>query len=168
MASFPRGFPTTTLCTPLPCPMRATCPAHLILLDFTTRTIFWTYNITKYWSTWMNLWALRLGYWLSAFVQYGMKRIHIQEGQCKCKLQLRSVRVTIIAVERQYYIFWVCVCSLSYSRWNAPYCQVWTAPLYNMFPHYLINCKISGKKNYRTLNTCFEFIYKFCLKYFSF
>ena len=37
---FPSGFPTKTIITPLLYHIRATCPVHLILLDFITRKIF--------------------------------------------------------------------------------------------------------------------------------
>jgi hypothetical protein len=41
----PSGFPTKTLYTPLPYPISATCPTHLILLDFITCTILGEYRL---------------------------------------------------------------------------------------------------------------------------
>jgi hypothetical protein len=48
------------------------------------------------------------------------------------------------------------VYSLRYPTCNthAPYCHLWPAPLYNMFPHYLINSTIFGKKKFIDHKMC--------------
>jgi hypothetical protein len=83
---------------------------------------------------------------------------------------LRHVWVTFVVVENtKYYIFWVCVCSRSYPGCNAhaSFCHLWPVPPYNIFQHYLINGMIFEKR-YWTQNVCYDFIYSFCLKHFSF
>jgi hypothetical protein len=64
-----------------------------------------------------------------------------------------------------------CVCSLNYPtcKAHAPYCHLWPATLYYIFPHYLIHGTIFEKeKRYWTQNLCFEFLYNFCVKHFLF
>ena len=50
----------------------------------------------------------------------------------------------------------VCVCSLSYAACNAhgTYCHLWHAPLYKIFPHYLINGTIFGRKKKLLIIKC--------------
>jgi len=62
----------------------------------------------------------------------------------------------------EYYTTWVCICSLGYPACNAhaPYCHVWHAPLYNIFPHFLINGTNFERKK-KLLNT------KMCVFWFS-
>jgi len=47
----------------------------------------------------------------------------------------------------EYYIFTVSICRLSYltCTMHVPYCHLWLALLYNIFPHYLINDMIKKK-----------------------
>jgi hypothetical protein len=45
--SFLQVSPTKILYTPLPSPLRATCPAYLILLDWSHRNCEWAVQITK-------------------------------------------------------------------------------------------------------------------------
>jgi hypothetical protein len=48
-----------------------------------------------------------------------------------------------------YYTKWVCVCSLRYPACNASYCYLWPAPLYNIFPHYLIKARLKKIAEYK-------------------
>jgi len=50
-------------------------------------------------------------------------------------------KLTIVAVENQYVLRIMGVCNLSYPAYNArvPYCHLWPAGFYSIFPHYLIN-----------------------------
>ena len=47
----------------------------------------------------------------------------------------------------EYYTTCLSVCSLRYPACNerAPYCHLWPAPLYSIFPYYVINGRIFGK-----------------------
>jgi hypothetical protein len=47
----------------------------------------------------------------------------------------------------EYFTTCACICSLRYPACNAhaPYCHLWPAPFYNIFPHYLINGTIFEK-----------------------
>jgi len=47
--------------------------------------------------------------------------------------------------------------------------HLWPVWVYHIFPHYFINGTIfGGKESYWTQNMCFDFLYNFCLKHFSF
>jgi hypothetical protein len=65
----------------------------------------------------------------------------------------------------------VCVCSLRYPACNAhaPYCNLWPAPLYNIFLPYLIKCTIfGGGGNDSEIKCVFRFSLQLCPTHFLF
>jgi hypothetical protein len=92
--------------------------------------------------------------------------------QCTYHVTLRRFRVNTVAVEKKYYIFSVCVCSLSYpvckshTPYYTTYCHLWPVWLYHLL-YYLINCAVVWKKSYWTYSLCFGLLYNFCLEQFS-
>jgi hypothetical protein len=81
------------------------------------------------------------------------KTLTQRDRQCTYDVTWRRVRAAIVAVEEQYYIFWVCLCSLRYPACNAhaSYFHLWPVRLYYIFPR-LVNGTIFGKKK-KLLNT---------------
>jgi hypothetical protein len=63
----------------------------------------------------------------------------------------RRISATTVTEGRQYYIFWMGVCSLKYPAWNSyvPYCHLWPVRLDYILPHYLISGTIFEKKLFK-------------------
>jgi len=70
-------------------------------------------------------------------VKYGSKK----KKAVYYNVTLRCVRVTIFRWKSiKCCVLWVCVSSCSYPacKRHAPYCHLWPARPYGIFPHYLI------------------------------
>ena len=81
---------------------------------------------------------------------------------------MRRVHETIVAVKSNtYYIFWMCVCNLSYpaskKTWAVLHYHLWPAWLCHILPHYLINGTIFEKKK-KSLN---KNVFWFSLRFLS-
>ena len=119
-------------------------PAHSNWINISTESPRWLYisdNLTN--LTHKTLKSLHTN--KTRILQYNIKR--------------RCVRETIVSWKsNEYYITWVCVCSIRYPAYiaQAPYCHLWPARFYNIFPHYLINSVIFGKKSIEH-KMCFGF-----------
>jgi len=71
--------------------------------------------------------------------------------QCIYNVTLKCIHATIVAVEKQYYIFWVCVCmcslKLSSMQFGCAVFYCYLGWLYHTFPHYWINDTIPLPKS---------------------
>ena len=65
----------------------------------------------------------------------------------------------------KYCIFWECICSRM--QCAVFYCCLWPARLYNIFST-LSHKRHDFRKKILNYETCFDFLYTFCLKHFSF
>jgi hypothetical protein len=95
----------------------------------------------------------------------GVRTFWYYTGQhcCVFYVTLRRVRATIVVVEKQWILHnlsvFVCICSLRYPACNAhaPYCHLWPARLYNIFPRFLIKWQYFLKKQIIELKMCVLF-----------
>ena len=91
---------------------------------------------------------------------------------CTYKATLMCVRAITVAVEKLYYLFCVCVFSLSLPSMQSARAvlqyYLWPVWLYHIFPRNLINGRIFGRRKITEHKMwCFDFIYVY-QKHYSF
>jgi len=97
-----------------------------------------------------------------------------QGRRCTYNVTLGRVRVTIVAVGKRWVFRILIVCCLAFVTGHAMlmrrifYCHLWPVWFYHIFPHYLINDTIFGRKCNWTQNVFFDLLYSFCPEHFSF
>ena len=73
-----------------------------------------------------------------------------QDMQFTYNTTLKRVRLTIVSSESDnYYVFWVCVCSLRYPGYSAhaPYCHLCPVRLYHIFPNWRFSIPLCQYNN---------------------
>jgi len=96
---------------------------------------------------------------------------HVEKDrQCTYDVTLRSARVALLQWKSyKNYTFQVCVCSLRYPACNthAPHCHLRSVRLCNIFLT-LSHNQQAYRMKLLSMRPCFEFLYNFRLKSFSF
>jgi hypothetical protein len=121
---------------------------------------FWLLPVANYYALW---WV-----WIANFCALWTVSIADLENVQR-NTESRSCNYCCSGKNYNYYIFWVCVCSLRYPACNAhaQWCYLWPVRLYNIFPHYFITGRFS-KKKLTEHKIVFWYSVRFCLKSFSF
>jgi len=101
-----------------------------------------TYNeLPRYYTskTFYNETVNQIGNFFMPVRKKGKTTAHV-----RISVTLRSVRATIVHVEKQWVLRLLCICSLNHQARNVltPYCHLRPTPLYTTFPHYVINVTI--------------------------
>ena len=97
------------------------------------------------------------------------EKVHNREEWKKLLRTARNRRILHVAME---WMFWVCVWSLKLSSMECAcsglYCHLWSLRLHHVIAYLINGTNFGKKKSYRTQNVCFDFLYNFCVKHFSF
>ena len=86
---------------------------------------------------------------------------NIKSIQCAYNVTLRRFCVTMFAVQKQYYIFWVCVCSLKYPACKTHCIFKWPVCMYHFPPTLSHKGPIFRKKKFIEHKMWFDFLYSF-------